>query len=528
MQLRRRAVLQGSLGAGVAFAASGVSQKAQAIDPSLRIAIIGSGYGGAVAARTLTQAGYRVTLIEMGDDWRQMPVDSRTGTVFNKMSDPDGRSTWLSTTTDAPFATFLGLPVVNKTISRYTGVLDTAKFGGIKVYRGVGLGGGSLVNGAMAVVPNRAFFEQVLPQVDSAEMYAKYFPMVTSLLRGSTMPASVMSSKWYQFSRVGAQQAQRAGYQVVDVPTAYDKNYLTQEIAGTVQRSALNQEVIFGNNAGKFDLTKTLLADAFATGLVSLRKLTEVVSMTRTTAGAFDLNLKTINTSGKVVAQATERFDRVILAAGSVGTSKLMVQAKATGSVGSLPDATGKLWGPNGNIMVSRWHGIAVGGYSGTIPAQGIYAWDNTVKSVFAELAPLPIGVDSFSSLYLNITNNPNYGSFGWNGSKVTLDWNSTKAAPSVAAAKAVMDNIKNVNGGLYRTDLFEGGKTFVDYFTYHPLGGMVLGEATDLNGEVKGVPGLFVVDGSLVPAKIGVNPFVTITALAQRNMDRLLAAGRF
>ena len=53
-------------------------------------------------------------------------------------------------------------------------------------------------------------------------------------------------------------------------------------------------------------------------------------------------------------------------------------------------------------------------------------------------------------------------------------------------------------------------------------------GEATDLSGELKGAPGLFVMDGSLVPGKIGVNPFVTITALAERNMDRLLAAKRF
>lgn len=30
--------------------------------------------------------------------------------------------------------------------------------------------------------------------------------------------------------------------------------------------------------------------------------------------------------------------------------------------------------------------------------------------------------------------------------------------------------------------------------------------------------------DGSLIPGSIGVNPFVTITALAERNMARVLA----
>jgi len=32
------------------------------------------------------------------------------------------------------------------------------------------------------------------------------------------------------------------------------------------------------------------------------------------------------------------------------------------------------------------------------------------------------------------------------------------------------------------------------------------------------------VVDGSLVPGNVGVNPFVTITALAERNMDAIVA----
>ena len=72
------------------------------------------------------------------------------------------------------------------------------------------------------------------------------------------------------------------------------------------------------------------------------------------------------------------------------------------------------------------------------------------------------------------------------------------------------------------------GGKAYSDFFTYHPLGGCIIGEATDLNGELLGAPNIFVVDGSLIPAKVGVNPFVTITAMAERNMDKLITAGRF
>ncbi|WP_434100577.1 GMC oxidoreductase [Streptomyces olivaceoviridis] len=51
-----------------------------------------------------------------------------------------------------------------------------------------------------------------------------------------------------------------------------------------------------------------------------------------------------------------------------------------------------------------------------------------------------------------------------------------------------------------------------------------MLGRATDAYGRVKDCPGLYVTDGSLVPGSIGVNPFVTITALAERTMARVLA----
>ncbi|MGV9932878.1 MULTISPECIES: GMC oxidoreductase [Streptomyces] len=51
-----------------------------------------------------------------------------------------------------------------------------------------------------------------------------------------------------------------------------------------------------------------------------------------------------------------------------------------------------------------------------------------------------------------------------------------------------------------------------------------MLGRATDAYGRVKGYPRLYVTDGSLVPGSIGVNPFVTITALAERTMARVLA----
>jgi cholesterol oxidase len=57
---------------------------------------------------------------------------------------------------------------------------------------------------------------------------------------------------------------------------------------------------------------------------------------------------------------------------------------------------------------------------------------------------------------------------------------------------------------------------------TAHILGGCGMGLAkkdsvVDLNHEVHGYAGLYVCDGSVIPANLGVNPSLTITALAER-----------
>jgi cholesterol oxidase len=61
---------------------------------------------------------------------------------------------------------------------------------------------------------------------------------------------------------------------------------------------------------------------------------------------------------------------------------------------------------------------------------------------------------------------------------------------------------------------------------TAHILGGAVMAAneregVIDVNHEVFGHPGLYVVDGSAIPANVGVNPSLTITALAERFASR-------
>lgn len=72
----------------------------------------------------------------------------------------------------------------------------------------------------------------------------------------------------------------------------------------------------------------------------------------------------------------------------------------------------------------------------------------------------------------------------------------------------------------------FIGEATFNASSTAHILGGCCMGATPDKgvvghNGEVFGYPNMFIADGSVVPANLGVNPSLTITALSEYIMSQ-------
>ncbi|WP_436758103.1 GMC oxidoreductase [Streptosporangium sp. V21-05] len=310
------------------------------------------------------------------------------------------------------------------------------------------------------------------------------------------------------------------------MPNVYDWNHMKQEAAGTATRSALAGEILYGNNHGKKSLQKTYIALAKATGNVTVSPLHRVTSVAPATGGRYAVVIEQLSTGGDVTATKTVTADRVFFAAGSVGTSKLLVKLKATGALPNLNGEIGRNWGDNGNVMCGRANHLwdPTGGLQSTIPCSGIDNW--AAGGAFAEVAPLPVGIETFASFYLSITRNPNRAQFSWNAAtgRVDLNWQTSWKQPSVDMAKTIFDKINAKEGTIYRTDLFGVYKIWGDHLTYHPLGGAVLNRATDNYGRLTAYPGLYVIDGSLIPGNTSVNPFVTITALAERNIEKIIA----
>lgn len=529
---RRRFIAgTGSILGAVTLSARTASAQEQAvaaagpIAPGAHVAalVIGTGYGGSVAALRLAQAGVDVHMIEMGMAWDTPGTD---GKIFANTTSPDYRSFWLRTRTKQPLSNFLGFPI-DKDVPRYTGILDAEEMGGIIVYQGRGVGGGSLVNGGMAVTPKRENFAAVLPSVNADEMYGTYYPRANAALGVSTIdPAWFDTTEAYQYARVGRKHAQRSGFPFVFVPDVYDWDYMKQEALGTVPKSALAGEILYGNNYGKKSLQKTYLAQAAATGRVTISPLHKVTSVAPASGGGYTVVIDQINTNGDTTTTKTVTADRVFFAAGSVGTSKLLVKLKATGALPGLNSEIGQGWGDNGNVMCGRANHLwdPTGALQSSIPCGGIDNW--AAGGAFAEVAPLPTGIETFASFYLSITKNPNRAQFTWNAATGTaeLNWQTAWKQPSIDMAKSIFDKINATEGTIYRTDLFGVYKIWGDHLTYHPLGGAVLNKATDNYGRLHGYSGLYVIDGSLIPGNTSVNPFVTITALAERNIEKIIA----
>ena len=55
-------------------------------------------------------------------------------------------------------------------------------------------------------------------------------------------------------------------------------------------------------------------------------------------------------------------------------------------------------------------------------------------------------------------------------------------------------------------------------------MGGDPARSVVDSHGQMHGVKGIFVVDGSVTPTSLGVNPQLTILAIAEKNAEWIAA----
>lgn len=533
----RRAVLGGALAAGAA--ATFVPSAARAAVPvrrlDRRVVVVGSGFGGAVTALRLTEAGVPVTLLEQGRRWPTGPG----ATTFPTVSELDERALFYSS---AP--QLFGRPV---SPAPYAGLFSATVSPTMTVMAGNGYGGGSLTYQGMSLEPSAAVFAREFPAaIDRDEMHRVFYPRVARMLGLATAPDELVDDPAYATSRIFKRRVERAGWPVQKIPMPIDWSYALRELAGEMPPSYTNGDCAFGvNNGGKHSLDVTYLARAEATGRLETRLLHRVDEVERTADGRWRLTVVRTDVRGTPLETLVLTTGALVLAAGSAATTRMLVRAAALGHVPDLPDAVGGNWGTNAD-RIYTWTALdeQFPRVQGGPVVFGSLDWDDPARANTVIQASIPpVVLAGVLEPRLNTTILVGYGVSEARGrwaydalrDDATLRWRHE--ADRVIQTEKIGPRVRAVAGA---ASLLLDTNAVVPS-TWHPMGGVSMPSPTgpgaaplpagvdadgacDTEGRVRGQRGLYVLDGALLPGSAGAcNPSMTIAAVAERALDRIV-----
>jgi len=491
--------------------------------PDVQAIVVGSGFGGAVAALRLGQAGVETLVLERGRRWTiEDPTRNATFATFEK---PDGRAAWLASVTKTPG--YEGTP-----IEVYPGVLEVLPGEALTFLAGAGVGGGSLVYGGILLQPPEALFKQVFPSaIDYDEMDTVYYPRVRSVIKTAPIPDDVLDTDYFAGLRVLRDHALKAGFSYEDDETdggdhlcklkmAVDWDVVREEIAGTKIPSLIVAEFWYGNNSGaKRTLERDYLKLAEESRAVEIRPLHVVTEIAEAVKGGYRVSYELIDEAGVVAQRQTLTCEYLFLAAGTLGTCKLLLKAKAKGKLPRVNEFLGHGFGNDGDVFLQRGELSEITNpHLGSPGCLAVCNYQNRRQPCVMMRTPLPRFAKDFpaknaiSSFVFTMT--PNRGHLSYDATTDALQVHFIPEAHD--AARHLAERLNEVNGGRLLS--------IASTVTGHQLGGACMGQVCDVSGRVARYRKLYVVDGALIPGSTTcVNPALTIAAIAERCMDDIL-----
>ncbi|MGW0249036.1 GMC oxidoreductase [Nocardia goodfellowii] len=478
-----------------------------------RVVIVGSGFGGGVSALRLTQAGVPVTVLERGLRWPTGPNSA----TFPRALAPDKRFLWYRSSPNV-----FGRPLV---FEPYTGLVEAIPGQNMTALCAAGVGGGSLVYQGMSLQPSEAVFNTHFPQeLDWALMNRVHYPRVARMLGLAEAPDELIASENYRAARVFADRVRNAGMPLSKIPMPIDWNFALAELRGEMRPSYTNGDGAMGvNNGGKHSVDVTYIAAAEATGLARVETLHEVTDVERAADGRWKVHVQRLDTTGTVLEHKILTTGALIMAAGSLNTTRLLMRAGGKGLIPDLPDGLGQNWGSNADrIYVWTDPSAEFGAPQGGPVVFGSLNWNDpgTAHTVIQASIP-PLSLDPRSTMMVGFGVSDSRGAFAYDSGRddAILHWpadgdsriQTNQIGPAV-------HRIAGPDGMLIDTNaLFPS--------TWHPLGGASMGMVCDLEGRVHGQRGLYVLDGALMPGNTAAcNPSMTIAAVTERALDQIVA----
>ena len=517
--------------------------------------VIGSGFGGAVSACRLAQAGYRVLMLERGRRWDKSNYPSTSGLWWWSQQNPE----------------------------RWNGWTDLRVFPTMAVAQGAAVGGGSLIYANISAVPKKDIFKDGWPKEITWEALEPHYKTVGEVMDVRPVP----NNQWPKRMRLMREAANAidAGgrFQELDLAVSFDPQW-TYNKANAVDPSSskpftnahdikqgtcvhLGQCDIGCPVDAKNTLDRNYLALAENKG-AGVRPL-HLVTAIEPVSGGYSVKFDRLETGKRVPGSASARL--VVVAAGSLGSTELLLHCRDVWR--TLPQVStflGHNWSSNGDFLtpafytnrrLEPWEGPTItsaidfldrsragqafwiqdGGFphllvdwleAANSAHPQVRAFLQFVSKAIEQHGPLKNvmpwfaqGIDAANGrLHLR----RRWWPFGER--ELFLDWSIKDSRALIEAVIAMHKQLSTATGGVALVP--PSWEVFKFLITPHPLGGCNMGTTpdngvVDHKGEVFGYRNLFVLDGAIVPEAVGVNPSRTIAALAERAAGLIVADGR-
>jgi cholesterol oxidase len=536
--------------------------------------VVGSGYGGAIAAARIARAGRDVCVLERGKELHpgEYPNSALSAAREIQVATPGAHH------------------------GSAAGMFDFHVGPDITVLSGCGLGGTSLINANVALEPSDPVFADErwpAPLRRHPESLRPFMRTAREMLGSTPYPGT-----WPEPSklRVLRQAAASLGREVIrpdinvtfaDGPNAFGVRQNACVLCG---------DCCSGCNYGaKNTLLMNYLPDAYAHGA---HIVTEVaVRSVRRWQDTWRVDFDATEEEGDRHPDAPPRFvtaDVVVLAAGTLGSTQILLRSRDLGL--PVSERLGHGFSGNGDVLAFAYdtdesvRGVGLGGrvpradtavgpaITGLIdlrdPAKdlrnALIIEDGAIPGALAAVLPLVLGAASqeapeegtrrlrelagipFGSYrgpvgrtltYLVMSTDDAGGRMVLAKDRVQVVWPEAGEQPAFARDNTILATATAALHGTETGDPLWAWTHERSLITVHPLGGCVMaddvaGGVVDHKGRVfdpvgGGVhDGLYVCDGSVVPCALDVNPLLTIAGLAERTAaimigDRKWAPGQ-
>jgi cholesterol oxidase len=556
------------------------------------VVVVGSGYGGGIAASRMARAKQSVCVLERGQEL--IPGE------------------YPKTSLQALRETQVDLP--QEHIGSRTSLYDFRVNRDISVMIGCGLGGTSLVNANVSLrADSRIFLDPVWPEAirneasviangsEQAPLLAKGYELAEEMLKPNPYPDSFPKLPKLAALEQSAKHMKSKFYRLPINVTFEEK---VNHVGVTQHACSLCGDCATGCNHGsKNTVLMNYLPDARNHGAEIFTEV-EVRYLSRNPDGTWTINYR-LASPGRDKFEAAEGFltaDIVVLAAGTLGSTEILLRSRQKGL--KMSRLLGKKFTGNGDLLGFGYNndvlieGIGFGAQSekgrapvgpcitgvidlrdnpdvlqgmviedgaipgaigaavpqalaaaalsesevaATVPATG-NAGNRLISAMRRELESLMLGphhgATRNTQTYLLMTHDDGNGEMFLKDDRLRIEWFGVSEQPIFEAANSKLAEATQVLGGKYLRDPMCNRFLNQRLITVHPLGGCPMADDVhhgvvnhksqvfDPDTESGVHEGLYVCDGAVIPRSLGVNPLLTISALAERSCA-LIAADR-